>query len=368
MTAPGAPQWAGYALDSVLARVAATEAEVGERFPLYADPADGRWTSTRRGSWAGGFWAGLLWLRAGRTGDPDHRSAAADCMRRLGPWAEADTATRGLILWYGTAAEHLPRGAFDARAAAALRARAAAACLDAVDARLGMVPWGGALGGPRFLARADGVPGMVPLLAAAGPDGAAAAASHLDAHLALCLGGGGVLPAWRLDEETARWQRCASPAPGWSRGPAWLLLATVDALLRPEVARRLSTPVDRTVERLLAGEGVLTGPLVPLADHTRRDGPCDTSAAAITAVALLKLARVPGRRAGRYTERATAILNRLVRRHLSRGGPDRPSGMLLDGCYEADRGVAVRHEVIWGDYFLAVGLAALVGVVDLTRT
>ncbi|WP_103503443.1 MULTISPECIES: sugar ABC transporter permease [Streptomyces] len=368
MTAPGAPRWAGHALDGVLARVAATEADVGERFPLYADPADGRWTSTRRGSWTGGFWAGLLWLRAGRTGEPAHQRAAADRTRRLGPWADADTVTRGLILWYGTAAGRLPGAGPDARAAAELRARAATACLAAVDARLGIVPWGGALGGPRLLARADGVPGMVPLLAAAGPDGAAAAAAHLDAHLALCLGGEEVLPAWRFDEETARWQACASPAPGWSRGRAWLLLAVADALLRPEVLRNLATPLDGTVDRLLVGEGLLTGPLVPPADHARRDGPRDTSAAAITAVALLKLAQAPGRPEGRYTERATRILARLVHRHLSGGGTGRPSGMLLDGCYEADRGLAARHEVIWGDYFLALGLATLVGAVDLTRT
>ncbi|MCZ1005632.1 hypothetical protein O1L68_01230 [Streptomyces lydicus] len=32
------------------------------------------------------------------------------------------------------------------------------------------MPWGDAFGGPRLLARADGVPGLVPLLACA-PDG-----------------------------------------------------------------------------------------------------------------------------------------------------------------------------------------------------
>ncbi len=53
-----------------------------------------------------------------------------------------------------------------------------------------------------------------------------------------------------------------------------------------------------------------------------------------------------------------AILERLVGEHLTRG-------MLLDGCYDAGKGVAVRHELVWGDFFLALGLAALTGLVEI---
>ncbi|WP_178390998.1 hypothetical protein [Streptomyces uncialis] len=128
-------------------------------------------------------------------------------------------------------------------------------------------------------------------------------------------------------------------------------------------------PGDLTVavERLLTEGGVLTGPLVPYADTDRPDGPLDTSAAAITAVALLKLARVPGPHARTYARRAGAILERLVRDHLSEPRPGRPAGMLLDGCYDAPRGLAVRHELVWGDFFLALALAALTGAADLTQ-
>jgi unsaturated chondroitin disaccharide hydrolase len=41
--------------------------------------------------------------------------------------------------------------------------------------------------------------------------------------------------------------------------------------------------------------------------------------------------------------------------------------MLLDGCYDAHGGTAVRHELVWGDFFLALGLAALLGRADLRR-
>ncbi|WP_310592222.1 hypothetical protein [Streptomyces aurantiacus] len=114
-------------------------------------------------------------------------------------------------------------------------------------------------------------------------------------------------------------------------------------------------------------------PLVPPADEDRPDGPLDTSAAAITAVALLKLAALPG--AEDCARRAEAILHRLVCAHLSGTGtattgttadpgPARPAGMLLDGCHDAPTATAVQHELIWGDFFLALGLAVLTGDVD----
>ncbi|MFJ9942282.1 sugar ABC transporter permease [Streptomyces erythrochromogenes] len=356
----------GRALAAIMERVEVTAAEVGPRFPLYADPADGRWTTTGRGSWTGGFWAGLLWLRARYTGaEPDRRSAAA-CTARLEPWARADTATRGLIFWYGTAA------AGDDAEAAALRARAARACLSAWDPELGILPWGDALGGPRLLARVDAVPGTVPLLAGAGPDGAAAAAAHLHRHLDLCLGRPGdaapwFRPALGFETATGRWQPCQDPPPGWSRGRAWLLLAVADVLLQPAVPTSDFTRFTEAAALLITRGGVLTGRPVPSADTARPDGPLDTSAAAITVVALLKLARTSGPRAEQYALRAEEILDRLIRSHLTGDDGPRPPGMLLDGCYDAATGLAVRHELVWGDFFLALALSALHGLVDITR-
>ncbi|GGX23804.1 hypothetical protein GCM10010353_43590 [Streptomyces chryseus] len=345
------------ALSDVLDRVAVTAVEVGLRFPLFAEPDTGRWTTTGRGAWTGGFWAGLLWLRALHTGDPADRAAASACTARLAPWVEADTATRGLILWYGTA---LARGD---SAAGELRGRAARACLDAVHPQLALVPWGSAFGGPRLLARVDAVPGMVPLLAQAGPRGAVAAASHLHRHVELCLGTGGLVPSWRYEED-ASWQACDDPPSGWSRGRAWLLLAVADALLHPDGAQGEPAGLE-TAARVLAPRADASVSLVPPADEARPEGPLDTSAAAITAVALLKLARLPGPRAAEFSDRGAAILDRLVRAHLTGPGGLRPAGMLLDGCYDAVRGTAPRHELVWGDFFLALGLAALTGLVDI---
>ncbi|MEU0406096.1 sugar ABC transporter permease [Streptomyces sp. NPDC006197] len=357
--------WAEEALGLLFQRVTETLGQVGVCFPLYADPADGHWMTTGRGSWTGGFWAGLLWLRARHTGSDTDHAAAAAATARLAPWVDADTATRGLILWYGTA---LAAGDETARA---LRERAAKAALAARDPALGLVPWGSALGGPRLRARADGVPGLVPLLASAGPEGQAAAAAHLHRHLDLCLPSGEgaqrPCPAWRLDEVDG-WVAERDPAPGWSRGEAWLLLAVADALLRLDRSSRDSGRLSRAAELLLDHCEFLTGPLVPQAEAGHPDGFLDTSAGAIAAVALLKLARASGPAwTSACAARAEAVLHRLVDVHLTRQGSARPAGMLLDGCYDARSGTAVRHELVWGDFFLALGLSALLGRVDLRQ-
>ncbi|MFJ8078254.1 sugar ABC transporter permease [Streptomyces sp. NPDC096176] len=327
-TTAAVPDWAGPALASVLGRVAVTRTEVGDRFPLFADPGSGRWTTTGRGSWTGGFWAGLLWLRARHTGKETDREAAMRCTGRLTDWVDADTVTRGLILWYGTALADTPK-------AAALRVRAAHACRDAYDAELGLVPWGSAFGGARLLARVDGVPGMVSLLALADSQ---AAESHLRRHLELCLGASTFCWSWRY-ERPAGWAPCDDPPPGWSRGRAWLLLAVADA------AHRLGAD-----DLATAASHLLQGPTVPPADEAHTEGPLDTSAAAITAVALLKLG---------HRDQAVALLGELVSSHVT------DDGRLLNGCYDLASGTATRHELIWGDFFLAYALAALTGLVDV---
>lgn len=348
-------RWAEHALASVLERVSATAGEVGPRFPLYADPDTGAWQTTARGSWTGGFWAGLLWLRALASGVPEHRAAAADCTRRLRYWITQDTATRGLVLWYGTALAAGPGGD---GAAAGLREEAARACLASYEPELGVVPWGDAFGGPRLLARADGVPGLVPLLTYATSDGRAAAYGHLTRHLDLCLSEEPPRPAWQAQPQGG-WTGCAEPAPGWSRTGAWLLLGVADGLHRFGADDRLRAAADRLAAlRLASGARP-----VPRAEGGRPDGPVDTSAAAIEAVAALKLA-VLARRAGdrqegeRLADRGRLILRELTTAHLS------STGALRDGCYDAGRGLATHHELIWGDFFLAWGLAVLTGLVE----
>ncbi|MGO4617456.1 hypothetical protein AB4305_24130 [Nocardia sp. 2YAB30] len=343
--------WAHAALDAVLERASGTHAAVGARFPLYADSTSGEWVTTSRGSWTGGFWAGLLWLRALRSGECTDRSAAAETTARLASWVDTDTSTRGLILWYGTA---LAAGPGSDNAAAALREAAARQCLADFDHDLGVLPWGSAFGGLRLVARVDGLPGIVPLLAtdreAASPP---AAQRHLNTHLTRWRAAEVGTPAWARSD--GAWVPCAQPRRGWSRGRAWLLLALADASWHLDPGYLLDAAALTEADQ----------PLVPPAEDNA-DAPPDTSAAAIEAVSLFKLAAVQQvpRHASALRTRAIKIIRLLAMRYLSGPGDPGPTGRLVGGCYDYDRGLATTHELIWGNFFFALAVAIQTGLVS----
>lgn len=89
----------------------------------------------------------------------------------------------------------------------------------------------------------------------------------------------------------------------------------------------------------------------------------DTSATAIAAAALLKLAAlVPERRAD-YRAAAQCSVDALVDGYLTPTVPADPRqpGILTAGCFNKRNGTATAHELIWGDYFLLEALLALAG-------
>ena len=86
----------------------------------------------------------------------------------------------------------------------------------------------------------------------------------------------------------------------------------------------------------------------------------DTSATAIVTASLLTLAPRAStpERARAYRDAAEATAAALVERHL------RPDGLLADGCYSPRIGLATRHELVWGSYYLFEALHALAGLRD----
>lgn len=177
--------WAHDLVRRMCDQVDETEAAAGERFPLHLH--NGQWKTSARGSWTGGFWAGLLTLRALATGTGD----IAPVRDRLDVWADADTVLRGMIFWYGSGAERL--GLIAPRPSTA---KVADSLANSFDPELGAIPWGTALAADGPGIRADGAAGVVPLLETHGHHDVAR--RHRDAHVDL--------------------------APAWPRGRAWLLL------------------------------------------------------------------------------------------------------------------------------------------------
>jgi unsaturated chondroitin disaccharide hydrolase len=331
----------GQALEHILERISVTETAVGQRFPIYADPRSGEWVSSRRGSWVAGFWVGQLWLRAQLTGDTVHRDAAESALERMHSGIELDTVTRGLLFWYAAAAGSR-LSLSESGAAVAREAAGRLAGTFHVESRI--LPWGTGFGDPKrpVVGRVDGLAGTVPLLSWAGET--ATAESFLRTLLVGCRSTSGeLIPS--MEFAAGQWVPRSEPPRGWLRGVAWLALATADG------AQWLDSGFAEIANRIIS----CTKYSSVLATVATTSWPAqDTSAAAIIAVALCKL--------GRLTD-AAALIEVLIRVHLS--GPDHP-GRLLRGCYDASRGVATAHELIWGNFFLMLALMILEGEVAPT--
>lgn len=329
------------ALENCLRRVTETEEQVGDRFPLHAAP-DGRWTTTARGSWTGGFWTGLLWLRAHLTGRADHAATAGRWSARLTPWAEADTVTRGLIFWYGlVVADRLGVPGVDIGPAR----DAATALAAAEDPDAGVIPWGTAFRDPKrpVVARVDGAAGTVPLLTWANRNDAAR--RHLDTLVGLTSANDPVPGAWQYDADW--WRPLDRPPAGWTRGQAWVLLALADAdCLDPAYGLIAESRLRRWPDRMPVP--------VRWADPS---GPPDSSAAAIVAVTLFKLGHV---------ERAVALVDSLVSAYL-REETHPAAGALSGGCLDPAEPHHDADELVWGDYFLVLALGIAVDAIPAER-
>jgi unsaturated chondroitin disaccharide hydrolase len=92
----------------------------------------------------------------------------------------------------------------------------------------------------------------------------------------------------------------------------------------------------------------------------------DTSAAALAAYGLTQLPS-EGPTAGLHAY-GEHILWTLVESYLTPQGegPDRPDGMVLEGCYNGPAGFADHHELLWTDYYLLETLARRVAAGELS--
>ncbi|MFF4196982.1 hypothetical protein [Nonomuraea sp. NPDC001831] len=338
-------------------RVGGTLAQSQGRFPLYADPATGEWTWSEDGDWCGGFWGGLLSLAAVVTGEPRYARAAGQVAERLTARTDAPTLLRGMLFWYGAALPAVLAGDEEPGATTAV---AAARSLS-----IGFDPLAGLLppqeedvvkyGWPRPGACVDGLPGTVPLLAFACERTGARellvmAESHARTGYAMCVREDG-----SVAQTSAGAVNGSSPTSTWARAQAWAMLGLAQAA---HLSAEFIGPATEVADWYLAHVPSdlvcywdFDDPGIPAA-------PRDTSATAIAAAALAKLA--PLAKDG-YREQAAATLEALARGHLNEHGG------LVDGCYDRRKGLATAHELVWGDYFLLEAALTLDGTIDPGR-
>ena len=346
------------AFDFAAGQVRATIERYPDFFPIYTE--DGRWK--HRGElwtdWCGGFHAGMMWLIAGRTGDPWWRRMAEHYSRLLEPRQhDREVHDLGFIFlntylpWYRlTGDEHLREVLITAGRTLALRFNPRGPIPP-------LVPGAGEPVHRHHDERAADLPrrarGRRPRPVRAG--GRALPDDRADARPPRRLDG----PRGDLRPGDRRIPPAIDPA-----GPA----PRLDLVARPGLValrirhglRYTGDPADLDVARRNADCFLARCPegLVPPWDFDVPDGPDridDSSAAAIAASGLWDLAALAASGdpagAGRYRDAALTILDSLCSdRYLAWSTPGW-EGVLKHGVYHFHKRLGVDESVMWGDFF-----------------
>lgn len=274
------------AMDAIWRRMDEITECCGTDFPLFRVASAERWTFSRRGSWIGGFWAGLWWLRARITGRTRFLEHASNWCSRLAPVLKEESVNRSFVFWYGAAVGAREMADREAERCAS---HAAMTIEKSFDDSLGLWPLGQGLGGGSTGPYTLDVDSLAPLLqlmnACGGRSGKVKAKRHLDACLSRLQMGNGV---WRGRVRIRDGQEGDEVVPcttGGARIQAWAMLGLADAArlydeaaYRDAALRACSCWCDRFGRRGL--------------DRPAGDEPCDPCASAIASVAMFKLWRL----------------------------------------------------------------------------
>jgi unsaturated chondroitin disaccharide hydrolase len=346
------------AFDFAAGQVRATIERYPDYFPIYTE--NGRWK--HRGElwtdWCGGFHAGMMWLIAGRTGDPWWRERAEHYSRLLES-RQHDRAVHDLgfiflntyLGWYRlTGDDSLRQVLITAGRTLAMRSNPRGRYLRSflapeslfIDIMMN-VPL------IFYAAREAGDHDLYELAVAhcrttertiVRPDGSTAHEGIFD-----------VESGEFLRQSTQQGLRADST---WSRGLAWSLHGFT------QVYGCTGDPADLEVARRNADYFLDRCPegLVPPWDFDVPEGPdriADSSAAAIAASGLWDLAALTASgdptRAGRYRDAALTILDSLCSDRYMAWSTPGWEGVLMHGVYHFHKGLGVDESVMWGEFF-----------------
>lgn len=366
-------------ISQMLGRVDASLGDLKGRFPHYRNPDDGRWVTTADGFWTGGFWNGMLWLASTYTGDPHYKDCAARQVAALAFQVRKKTVFKSFLYYYGAAIGAILHQEDLSRIVAT---EAAVDLLGRYNWRAGLFPLGDEAEESNRVG--DNVTSIDSLCAtllmpwAANvlnlPAASELAKSHTLRVLQMCVQeDGSVIQSARFDPQSGEAQqrfthKGYSDSSVWARAQAWALLGVAAALQYwpndeqlLEIASRVAAWWIRHIPEDFVAFWDFNDPAIP--DIER-----DTSATAIAATSLLKLAALVSRsrEEEQYRSFAKATVESLVDGYLTpvNNADRRPGGMLTQGCFDKRTGLATTHELIWGDYFLFEALGILDGRLD----
>jgi unsaturated chondroitin disaccharide hydrolase len=362
------------AISRIRARVENTARSEHQGFPHFADPQTRRWTWSSDGDWTGGYFNALLWLGAYSGPNSDREQWlewARKFTERLRPRLASESSSRALLFYYGAALGSVLNGDLEASHLAVEAARALAAMYNP---RARVLPLGRAFEEVSNVGATEAEIDMVQavaLLMWAGRESRdddqfrTIAINHARRHVEFCLRpDGSICQSASFNPATGAVLRRythkgITDRSTWARAQAWGMLGWA---LSAQWCEDLSflEPASKAADWWLAHVPAdriaywdFDDPAIP---NTNRD----TSATAIAAASLLKLSALTRDefQRQRWRSAAEATVRALIEGHLG------PEGGLWDGCFNKRIGVATRHELIWGTYYLFEALHVLAGRLD----
>jgi unsaturated chondroitin disaccharide hydrolase len=364
------------ALDALCTRIIETERLVGEAWPYYADPTSGKWETTEDGDWCGGHWVESLRVVAALTGDPNLKERSQKRSEALRPYLERDDQFRGHRFYYGAARQYdcfgreadrtlalaaayamrsmaihvnggMPIGFQVQVKSTTLASRSIVAC-DNVHPNLCLDWWAYQETGDQIFVRG--------------------ARRHLDLTIRdFVRQDGSTVEFIDYDLTSGRPNREFTLLGAYdqscrSRGQAWVIAGYLRAWEHLGETRYLAA-ARNAFDFWWARRGADRVPpwdfMDPMLDVDPSSVPLDTSASAIVVEQLARLAVQPERAAQirDLIDRLPPMLDGLVA-HLAPidAVNSRPSGRLIDGCFNQPKRFANRSELVWGTAYLLFSL------------
>jgi unsaturated chondroitin disaccharide hydrolase len=357
------------ALAESLERVRRCQAAFGRQFPTVGEGTGYQLTGNT--NWLTGFWPGLLWLAYVATGDEDLRAHAEALLPSFEERLDEQihiTHDLGFLFTLSARAQWQATSDQEARE---LALRAAQELVRRYRPQGKYVQAWGTVGDPAEGGRMiiDTMMNLPLLFWAAeqtgDPQYHQAALEHAGTSLRyLVRPDGSTFHTFFLDQETGqpigpRTHQGYADDSLWARGQAWAIYGFALAAEWCEEGRFLAT-AEQAARRFMAElpfDGVPWWDLRLPGDvpHHR-----DSSASAIAASGMLRLARLDGEAAGsEFRDPARVLLESLVA-HCFEVEPE-AQGLLRHGTYHAHKGLGVDAYFICGDYFFLEALLALQG-------
>ena len=364
------------AIERMRTRIADTARSVREGLPHFSDPVSKAWTCSPDGDWTGGYFCAMLWLGA-TTGPASDRAQwlgwAHEFSSRLRPRLKSDSSSRALLFYYGAVLGSI---LCDDRDAHDLALEAARAIAKMYNPRAGVLPLGAGFEEVSDVgvgeAEVDMVQAVALLMWAARATGDRSfrdiAVIHARRHLEFCLRpDGSICQSASFDPATGAMLRRYthkgfSDASTWARAQAWGMLGWSLAAQCCEEPSFLA-PAEQAAWWWIAHVPATRIAFWDFDDPAIPNTNIDTSATAIAAASLLKLSALSrdANRSRVWREAAEATVRALIDHHLG------PEGGLWDGCFNKRIGLATRHELIWGSYYLFEALQVLAGRLEPSR-